>query len=109
MGVGVRMSGSGATADGYFYGGGSNGTYMYKVINGAYTTFGSSGDAVEADDVLKITVSGTTITAYKNGSIDTSVGTSGTATDSDLSSGKAGIGGYYSGGNYVPDWSGGDL
>ncbi|HET9708379.1 MAG TPA: hypothetical protein VFP39_08750, partial [Gemmatimonadales bacterium] len=62
-------------------------TKLYKVVNGVLTTLYSASVAWSNGDVLKLTVVGSTLTAYKNG-----VAISGfSATDTDLSSGNPGI------------------
>lgn len=110
-GIGVRMSGSGATFCGYgFYV--MYGTQrLFKVVNGVKTNLGSTGTETIADsDVWRLEISGTTLTAYKNGSVYTAVGTNGQATVTDFASGKAGFIGY---GNEsdagATNWEGGDL
>jgi hypothetical protein len=110
-GIGVRMSGSANTFCGYgFYvmGGAQR---LFKVVNGVKTDLGSVGtEAIANTDVWKLEISGTTLTAYKNGSVYTAVGTNGQATVTDFASGKAGYFGY--GSEYdagATNWEGGDL
>lgn len=109
IGPGVRLTGSAGSADGYGYAGGSTDSYLFRIDDGSYTVLSDAGDAVTDDDVLRIEIEGTTIRCYKNGDLDTSLGSNGTFTDATYSSGKAGIVGLGTGGNYIPDWEGGDL
>jgi hypothetical protein len=98
MGVGVRLSGTGATTCGYGYYV-MNGTQrLFRIDNGVKTNLGSAGTAsISAGATVRLEINGTTITAYLNGSVDTGVGTSGSATVTEYTSGKAGITGYNNG------------
>ena len=89
IGVSVRAHASAATF--YTFFGGSDGTYLYKQVAGSENQIGSVAAAVSVNDVLKLTVSGTTLTPNKNGS---TTGTPGAQTDSSIASGYAGLGGY---------------
>lgn len=108
VGVVVRCSGGSSTY--YAYYSSSNAAYMGKVVSGTWTSFGTVGTPFEADDIIKLEVEGTTIRAYKNGSLDTSVGTNGVATDAAISSGYAGVGGYGSSTiSRIDNWEAGEL
>lgn len=111
LGVAVRLSGSGATLCGYGYYVSSTTQRIFRIDNGVKTNLGTAGAATLSGTVtLRLEVSGTTLTAYLNGSVDTGVGTSGTASATEYASGKTGISGYHnSGGTYGDDWEGGDL
>ena len=117
MGAGVRLSGTTAAT---FCGYGlmvmddhNESAYcaIYKITNGVLTALGSTYTFTPtAGDTFKLTVSGSTLTAYRNGSVWTSVGTNGVATDSTYTSGKAGIIGFGSWQDTRADnWLGGDL
>jgi hypothetical protein len=59
---------------------------------------------------LKISVSGSDITCWVNGSLATSIGTNGTFTDATITSGFVGVQGYENGTLRTgDDWSGGDV
>ncbi|HET9634829.1 MAG TPA: Ig-like domain-containing protein [Gemmatimonadaceae bacterium] len=78
---------------------GSGHTELARVMNGRWTTLRSFNTTFVSGDVMKISVTGSTITCYKNG---VSIGT---ATDSSLPTGSPGVGVY---GNTVTidDWQG---
>lgn len=105
-GPAVRVPASGKTA--YFIQSDSaDGLYMYKMVAGVETQLGGTGAVVVANDVLRLEVSGTTLTPKKNGTL---IATPGTQTDSTLTSGSAGIDIYDNlTGARVDDWSGGNL
>lgn len=109
VGVSARCSDSAATYYTYFGGDGGNGAWISKVIAGSRTDLQSGGDDFAATDVVRIECEGTTITPVKNGSTDASLGAQ---TDSAISSGYAGVGGYGFGnqadGN-LDTWEGGNL
>lgn len=66
----------------------------------SYTLVLDCGVVPASGDVLKLTVDGTTLTAFRNGS------QVGTATDNTIASGSAGIWGYGTGADrFVDDWS----
>lgn len=66
----------------------SDGIFLSKVIDGDYTELAAYA-AADAGDVLRLEVSGTTLTVKKNG------GTLGTVVDSDISTGSGGLYGYW--------------
>jgi hypothetical protein len=110
MGVAVRLSGTGATTCGYGYYA-MNGTQrLFRIDNGVKTNLGSMGSAVlTAGDVIRLEVVGSTLTAYRNGVVDTGVGTNGSATVTEYTSGKAGISGYNNGTTLGDLFSAGDI
>jgi len=89
------------TPDDYFYGYSSDNAnaYLFKVVNGSFTTH-DSGTAWTNGNTIRLEAEGTSITALKNGSNDTSV--SSPWTDSSISSGSAGVSGY---GAYSPTFN----
>jgi hypothetical protein len=116
LGVHVRSS---ETDNCYGYYMNPSTRYFFKLVNGSETNFANSpaSETTNAGYAAKIEVTGVdagTITVYIDTGggfgVDTSIGTNGVATDSDLDSGSAGIEGY--GGdvdNRIDDWEGGDL
>lgn len=79
---------------------------LIKIVAGSKTSLASDTTTCAVNDVLKLVVAGTTLTAYVNG---VSVLTT---TDSDLSSGSAGVAGigHFSGSTAgrVDNWEGGN-
>jgi hypothetical protein len=110
IGLMVRLSGTGATTCGYGYYA-MNGTQrLFRIDNGVKTNLGSTGTAVlNVSDVLRLEIIGTTLTAYRNGAVDTGVGTKGVATVTEYISGKAGLSGYNASSTKGDLWLGGDL
>ena len=106
FGVTVRASTSAADTF-YIYRASSSAKELNRVLVGARITLASDATGVSVNDVQRIEAEGTTITPMLNGSEDTGVGAQ---TDSSISSGAAGIGGF---GNSTTtrgdDWEGGDL
>lgn len=93
----VRCSGSGSGRNGYFF---FDNASIQKVVAGSATNL-AGGTATVNGDVMKLDVTGTTLTAYVNGSSSFST------TDSSLSSGSAGLGGYPGGADILgDDWVG---
>jgi hypothetical protein len=75
----------------------------FKVVNGTYSTIGSSvAQSYSAGMTLRLEVSGTTLTFKVNGATVT------TRTDTSLASGRVGVGCDSSTGR-VDNWSGGNL
>ncbi len=66
-----------------------------------------SGDttAIAAGDVMRLEIIGTALTAYKNGVLVSGIST----TDSNFTSGVAGIAGHHDGGSYIETWTAGDI
>lgn len=91
LGVGVRLSGSGATLNGYVvtqYSNGSRCMHITKITNGVLsgvTGGGAACPAFSANDVLSIEAKGTQLLTYVNSTLIH------TATDSEIPTGKPGI------------------
>jgi len=72
----------------YANGMGATSRDLYRIVSGTFTLLSSSTSGANTNgDVLKLVVSGTgatvTISCYRNGSLDTSIGTSGVVSDTD--------------------------
>lgn len=105
IGVAVRCA-SGTTATGYVFYSDMYLSYLFKYVAGSFTQIGSTGQAFAAGDVIRLEVIGTTLRPLINGSL----WNQGEKTDSSISSGYAGIGGYgNSTTSRIDDWSGGDI
>ena len=108
IGVAVRCS-SGGNYYGLYYTGGAGGmVFIFKLVSG---TFGDLGYATvgawSVGDVLRLEISGTTLTPKRNGTVISAIGAK---TDTSLSSGSAGICGYDTNSDCrLDDWQGGDL
>lgn len=99
IGPGVRLSGTNSgTQNGYAWLA-SLGT-LYKVVNGVYTSIGSSITVPSNGNTVKLEVIGTTITCYISGSSVKTV------TDATHSTGAAGMYGFASAGPKVESWTG---
>lgn len=106
FGPAVRCSGTGGATDNYWLllrASGEGSSFIFKTDAGSFTSLADLGAvAWTAGDVARIEVSGTTVTAKRNGvTLDS-------ATDSSLASGSAGIM-CRGDGAVVDDWAGGDL
>ena len=102
IGVAVRMS----VNNMYFLSAGYGGVSFGKIINGSGDSFHYSPTPISVNDVLKIQANGTTITAYINDELFYET------TDSDLSSGYAGVTCYGSSEyniTHADNWEGGEL
>ena len=109
IGVGVRLSGNGATSNGYYYTATSSFRGVSKRVNNAGTAIASIGVGVNIGDELKIEVKGNVITCYLNGVIDTALSGGGVYVDNDLASGYAGLAGTGNAGDSNTKlWQGGD-
>ena len=108
--IGVSVRCGGGISSYYLFYGNSSSCWFGKMDAGSFTSFGS-GTAFEVNDIIRIEAEGTTIRAYRNGELDTSVGGGdGIVTDSGLTSGKAGLSGYNSTTSTRCDnWEGGNL
>lgn len=105
VGPAVRCHTSSASYYGLY--GDLSALYMFKYISPTWTQKGSSGGACATNDTLKLEISGTTLTPYKNGG---TISPPGAQTDSSIASGYAGITGYSSGTSQRFDtWEGGNL
>lgn len=100
-GVAVR----GSTDNFYGYYSDDFNCYLFKVVGGSFTTF-ATGTSWSNGEVCRLEAEGTTITPLIDGSEDTSVGAQ---TDSDISSGAAGVSGYDVTAHSIDDWEGGNL
>ena len=76
----------GSTNNYYIFYGDPNNRAIYRLVSGTATNLASSASGFAINDVLRLEVEGTTLRAYINGSLWTSL------TDSSLASGNAGIG-----------------
>lgn len=99
----VRVATDG-TQNGYYVHAGTGGTFVGKVVAGTYTDLSASLGAVADQDILKLTIVGTTLNTFKNGVlIDSRVVT-------DFASGRVGLKGF---GNsslaFGDNFEGGDL
>ena len=65
-------------------------TYLWKIVGGTWTQLGSNGAGVVNNDVIKLTVAGTTLTPAVNGSTQNPPGAQ---TDTSLPTGAPGIAG----------------
>ena len=109
IGVAVRASTSGTASYYGFYNDGSGGgkTFLFKMVSGTWTQLGAIGTGLAANDVIRLEISGTTLTPKVNGVTKSPPGAQ---TDSALSSGAAGLSGYSaSTSNRLDDWEGGSL
>ena len=85
----------------------ADGMYLFKQIAAVETQLGSKTAVVVANDVLRLTATGTTISPKKNGA---STGTPGDQTDASIASGSAGINGYDAGtGSRMDTWTGNNV
>lgn len=108
----VRMDTGGSTRTGYCGGYdnealGHNRYTIFKWVSGTLTTLATHGSTTAANsDVIKLTVTGTSLSLSVNGTPDVV-----TATDSDIASGNAGINinGASTTLRYLDDWAGDDV
>lgn len=81
--------------------------YMHKTLNYSVSTIANGTTTLSANDIIRLEVSGTTLTAKRNGSVLTTV------TDSSIASGAPGVYGQgeATSGTYtlLDDWVGDDL
>ena len=112
LAVGVRFTGTDGTLCGYALIRTPSATFLLQTItNGEGTTL-ATGEApsIVAGDVMRLEVSGTTLSCYYNGALITSIDTDGRVTDGTYATGKAGMLGYGSGvDKSFGSWAGGDL
>jgi hypothetical protein len=98
----VRASNAAETA--YWFQGTGSGSALFKIVAGVLTGLGGgSGPAVSNGDVMGISVQGTTITGYLNGTAVL------TTTDASIASGYPGLMCNGSGSQSFNLWRGGDL
>lgn len=101
-GPAVRASGTGASgANNYFVTADAFNSAIYKQINGGFTEL-TTGAGHSGGDVMRLTVVGTALTAYKNGVQSMA------ASDGSLSSGSAGFQLFDTTGA-ADDWEGDDM
>lgn len=106
--VTVRASGTAGSSNRYecMADGGGSDARLRKLVTGSYTNLDTDSVAFATNDVIRLEVTGTSLTCKKNGA------TILTGTDSDLASGSPGFGTPFNGGGHDSqwdDWSGGDL
>ena len=102
-GVCVRANTSGT---GYILAVASNEYYLVKRVSFSFVLMRAAGRTFNTNDILRLEVSGTTLTAKQNGTAFW------TATDSDIPSGNPGVSAWSkSASNFSAgdDWEGGDL
>lgn len=105
MGVAVRAHATAATWYGFYSD--TGGSYLHKNVAGVWTQLGSTGAAFSVNDIIRIEVSGATVTPMRNGA---TISPPGAQTDSAIASGSAGITGYNnSTSSRVDGWEGGNL
>jgi hypothetical protein len=114
MGVAVRLSGTGATFQGYvFYASGVRVDLEYYYTGGAVNSIAvATAVSISAGSVLRIEAKGDEIKCYINGSLYTggNFGSGIFNCHDAITSGKAGVSGYGNGGGTQgDDWKGGDL
>jgi len=100
----VRIQSSGQSA--YVYGiiAGATSYKIQKIVSGTFTALQTCSGTPTAGDVVKLSVSGSSLTGTVNG------GSTCSASDGALSGGRAGLGGYNGSGAYTfDDWSGDDV
>jgi len=84
----------------------SSNSYVFKVVADSWTSLGS-GSAFSASDVIRLEVSGTTLTPMVGGVEEDPPGAQ---TDATFESGSAGVSGYNDSVDArIDDWEGGDL
>lgn len=106
IGIGVRIAtDNSANYYGLYYDDDTGDTLIFKVVAGVWTQLGAAFTAVRAvNDILRLEVSGTTLTYKLNGT------SQGTRTDSSLSSGSAGVVGRgLTTAHRIDTWEGGSL
>lgn len=106
VGVAVRCSQNGAF--GYVYTGSVYGSELGVFWDGGYRII-ASGNGFSSGDMIRLEANGSTLTPYKNGIIDASIGIH---TETDLPSGLVGINGYGGDGSNwstLDNWEGGNL
>jgi hypothetical protein len=90
LGTGVRCQAA-ASQDYYGYYGASSVSCLFENDGATWTQLGSNGNAFAATNVIRLTVSGTTLTPNINGS---TTGTPGAQTDATFANGVPGAVGY---------------
>lgn len=110
IGAAVRCHTSSAVYYGFYTGDSSDYSYLFRYDSGAGTPWlqlGSDGAYVLVNEVMRLEADGTTITPLVDGSEEDPPGAQ---TNSEISSGYAGVSGYGTGSNLRgDDWEGGNL
>lgn len=106
--AGATVRAAGTTASTYdYYVGYVSATewFLDEVVNGATTTLATGSITPAADDVIRISAVGTTISLYRNGTLF------GSASDATLTAGAAGVALYVSGAGTagIAAWAAGEL
>lgn len=107
--IGVLVRGTAAVNDGYYYFEDTGGaTYMGYSNDGFGVDLGTGGSEISSGDIMRLEISGTTLTPKVNGTLQDPPGQQ---TDSAYSSGYPGLSGYGTTvtNMYCDDWEGGDL
>lgn len=106
--IGVTVRGSLSVRDYYLFDGNasnSNGFYYVKYVAGTPTTLTNGNGITAVNDVIRLEVIGTTLDGQLNG-----VTQLGTQTDSSITGGYAGVGGFgVNTVNRLDEWEGGNL
>jgi len=90
----------------YAWVGRTGASQLVRVVSGSAAQL-AAGDGWSITDVIKLSVTGTTISCYKNGILDTSIDTDGMVTDATISTGIPGICGYENDeDNAADEWEG---
>jgi len=112
IGVVVRSSGVGATADYFVYTSTSAQREVARVVNGAWTGMDSAVAGVDPGDTLRLEINGNILKCYYNGVLDTAQG-GGTGiydvSSYGITSGSPGIHGYGSSGTHADDFLAGAI
>jgi hypothetical protein len=90
VGVSVRCDTGGAVTWYGLYSDSLSDLSLYKEVAGTWTSIATTATTAVVSDVLRLEVQGTSLRAYKNGSILFG----GAQTDSAISTGRAGLAGY---------------
>ena len=106
IGVACRVD-TGTDDDCYGYHDDGQGAELLKMVADQLTQLGNTGDAWEASDVVRLEVSGSTITPIINTATDSSIGAQ---TDESIGAGSAGLFGYdWDTSSAIDNWEGGNL
>ena len=110
IGVAVRVSGVGATCDGYVLLTRDNEASIYRIDDGVATLLANGAVTVVAGGILKLSATGTELSCYYNGALITTISGDGKLTDAFYGSGQVGLAGSSSDvGLKIDDWRGGLL
>ena len=108
FGVAVRVHTDGTTDTYYgFYTNVTGGNQLFRQVAGTWSQLGSEGTVGANGQIIRLSVSGTTLTPTING---VTTNTPGAQTDNSIASGRAGLSGYSAGtANRLDNWEGGNL